>query len=562
MLSRRDLIVTCLSLVVGLATAADWAKYQHDIARSGVTAQSVKPPLSAQWLLRPRHAPDPAWDDPKPIPVEGYLELPRMKFDDAFHVAVAGNSLYFGSSADHKIYSIEAATGRERWSFITGGPIRFTPQLVGERLYAVSDDGYVYCLQASDGKEIWKVRIAPKDDRVLGNGKMISLWPPRSGVLVDKGVAYCTAGMFPAEGVHVLALNADDGSVIWRNGTSGQSFQGYLLASDTTLFAPQGRVSPCGYNRESGKLILSRPYFGKGTGGSWALLVDGQVVSGSEQIMAYNQKTRGAFAWFPGRKLVVTPDASYMASDTEMWAIKRKEYPKASLAYRSAKAQRDVFRRTHRGAVATLKRKQNTLTASLKRNQAKLNELKKQLETLEQAEQPNQDQISAISAQIEKTTASQTAQNNELEGAEKELAAQNKQADEVNANVATKHEGMLSARNWHIQCATPHSMIYAGGVIVAGGEGQVVAVNAADGSRLWSQQVDGKAKGLAVANGRLYVSTTTGAIYCFGAEGTPAVGEIAQPSEPSPFPRDALTPCSRPRPSRSSGTPGSRRGSA
>ena len=542
MLSRQVLIFSCLSLVVGLASASDWPMYQHDIARSGVTAEQVKPPLSMRWELRPRHAPDPAWEDPKPMPVEGYLELPRMKFDDTFHVAVAGNSVYFGSSADHKLYCIDAATGRERWSVITGGPIRFTPQIVGERLYAVSDDGYVYCLQVGDGKEIWKVRIAPKDDRVLGNGKMISLWPPRSGVLVDKGVAYCTAGMFPAEGVHVCALNADDGSIIWRNGTSGQAFQGYLLASDTTLFAPQGRVSPCGYSRESGKLTLSRPYFGKGTGGSWALLVDGQVVSGSEQIMAYDQRTRGAFAWFPGRKLVVTPDASYMASDTEMWAIKRKEYPKASLAYRSAKAQRVTFQRTHRSSVAALKRKQNALTAGLKQSQAKLEELKKQFETLKQAEQPDQEQTTAIGAQVEKMTASQTAQNDELEGVEKEIADRNKQAEEVDANVAAKYDGMLTARNWHIQCAAPHSMICAGGVIFAGGEDKVVAIDVADGNTLWSQQVDGKAKGLAVANAHLYVSTTTGAIYCFGAEGTPALGEIAQPTEPSPYRRDALTP--------------------
>ena len=59
---------------------------------------------------------------------------------------------------------------------------------------------------------------------------------------------------------------------------------------------------------------------------------------------------------------------------------------------------------------------------------------------------------------------------------------------------------------------------------------------------LWTGAIAGKARGLAVADGRLFVSSDTGAIYCFGAEGSAASGVVQQPVNPAPFPADELTP--------------------
>jgi outer membrane protein assembly factor BamB len=47
--------------------------------------------------------------------------------------------------------------------------------------------------------------------------------------------------------------------------------------------------------------------------------------------------------------------------------------------------------------------------------------------------------------------------------------------------------------------------------------GEVVALRAADGQEIWRSAVDGGAHGLAVANGRLFVSTDKGHIYAFEA---------------------------------------------
>ena len=41
------------------------------------------------------------------------------------------------------------------WSFDTGDSIESSPVVVGNRVYFGSENGYVYCLDASSGNEIW-----------------------------------------------------------------------------------------------------------------------------------------------------------------------------------------------------------------------------------------------------------------------------------------------------------------------------------------------------------------------------------------------------------------------
>ena len=104
------------------AAAEDWPTYQHDAARSGVTSDPVKPPLTPCWVFQPRDKPQPAWGDPKPEPVEDVLELRRAHFDDVFHVVVADGAVFFGSSANGKVYCLDAATGKIRWTALDRRP--------------------------------------------------------------------------------------------------------------------------------------------------------------------------------------------------------------------------------------------------------------------------------------------------------------------------------------------------------------------------------------------------------------------------------------------------------
>ncbi|MHC4170679.1 MAG: outer membrane protein assembly factor BamB family protein, partial [Planctomycetota bacterium] len=151
------------------ALAADWPTYRHDIARTGATSELLVAPLALDWVHVPVHPPRPAWPRPAVRPREGWEQRHRVIFDDAFQVAAVGGTVYFGSSADNKVYALDAATGRQRWSFFTGGPIRLAPTVSGNRVFVGSDDGFVYCLNASDGELVWKVRGGPNGEQLLGH---------------------------------------------------------------------------------------------------------------------------------------------------------------------------------------------------------------------------------------------------------------------------------------------------------------------------------------------------------------------------------------------------------
>ena len=75
------------------------------------------------------------------------------------------------------------------------------------------------------------------------------------------------------------------------------------------------------------------------------------------------------------------------------------------------------------------------------------------------------------------------------------------------------------------------SLIIAGDTIVSSGQKQIATVNADNGNKLWSAEVDDVAYGLAVSDGRLFVSTASGAIHCFAAAITDGSPNIVHRSE-------------------------------
>jgi len=73
---------------------------------------------------------------------------------------------------------------------------------------------------------------------------------------------------------------------------------------------------------------------------------------------------------------------------------------------------------------------------------------------------------------------------------------------------------------WSKAAAYPHALILAGTTLYAGGDGEVAAFDSVGGIKLWSAPVRGRALGLAVANGKLIVSTDEGMIHAFAEDQT------------------------------------------
>lgn len=458
-LSIRALsVLACLAMMAGPAHAGDWALYHHDNKRSAVTGERIGTPLHPQWTLDTGHAPSPAW--PAPALRDIYNRRPkhvhRVTYDRAYHPVVAGDTLYFASSTDDKVYAVDAKTGKERWAFFTNGPVRCAPTVADGRVYVGSDDGSVYCLDAKTGGQVWRYDAA-KDGRILpGNGRLISIAPVRTGVLVDGGVAYFASGLFPREGVHLHALDAGTGAEVWTTDAHGISPQGYLLASKTRLYVPTGRTSPAVFNRKDGSYIGTYST----SGGTYALLTGDAVISGSSRLDMLNAEGRDRIIDFEGRRIVVTEDMYYLLTETQLVAYDRTHLIDAR------KRQQDLA-----GRIKTIA---DSLKAeTTRREAAKFNER------------------ALYQASIDSLTADLT----DLRGTLESIRA--------------------SEHAWKVPVETAYAMILAGDTLLLGGDDTVTAMSAAKGQTLWEGSVDGRAYGLAAANSRLYVSTDTGEITCF-----------------------------------------------
>ena len=505
-------VFTWVHLIVATcALADDWPTYMHDIARTGTTSERLDPPLTHHWVHKPRHAPRPSWP-------ERLRQSDRVGFDKAYHVAVARGAVYFGSSADDKVCCLDAATGRLRWTTFTGAPVRLAPAVWNDRVFVGCDDGRVYCLGAADGRVIWTFHAAPSDRRVLGMGRMISVWPLRTGVLVDNGIVYCTAGLFPTEGVYVYALRADTGRVVWTNDTTGQLYvrlphapsegfsglapEGPLLASATRLYVPNGRNMPAAFDRATGRLVFWRPW--EGAGGVWALLTRQLLISGGTgRLTAYDRETgQDRFACFHGRRIIATPDTSFLLDGKRLVAIDRRAYP--PLYDKEQAANRTRLKTLHR-----LIHRRNRLAYVRKKR--------------------------------ETTGAQPTPDENKLAQEVKALAKTYKAENEA---LWKTMRAVNACVRWQCPCTGTCALVLTRGVLFAGGDGEFHAVDAANGRKLWTGKVEGKVYGLAVADGRLLVSTDTGAIHCF-AKGEPPSGATTQAHAPpcaSPYPVDPFTP--------------------
>jgi len=86
---------------------------------------------------------------------------------------------------------------------------------------------------------------------------------------------------------------------------------------------------------------------------------------------------------------------------------------------------------------------------------------------------------------------------------------------------------------WSADVESTGAMIAAGGQVIVGGLNTVACVDTDSHRLAWTQTVAGTAFGLAVANGRLLVSTDAGKLYCFTASGAGRIVQRAR--DPSPY---------------------------
>jgi outer membrane protein assembly factor BamB len=282
-LLRVTIIGFVLCAVVAGASAGDWPMWRYDAQRRAVSPDGLAQELHLQWHLQlpePMRAWPFQWDD-----------AGKLDFDVSYEPVVSGSTLVIGSNVSDSITAYSTHTGDELWRFYTNGPVRMAPVLWEGRVYAGSDDGYVYCLDLADGGLIWRFHAAPRERLLLGNARMVSTWAVRGGPVIRDGTLYFAAGVFPFMGTFMYALDARSGDLQWVNSGTGSMYnlhqhngafafggvapQGYMVATEERLLIPGGRSAPAVYDRATGDFVYFQQAtgtIGKGAGGygAWA----------------------------------------------------------------------------------------------------------------------------------------------------------------------------------------------------------------------------------------------------------------------------------------------------
>jgi len=437
---RIHIALAAILFLVHPAQGADWPTYRADAGRTGYTAEPLPAELSLRWTYHARHAPTPAW------PLSS-----RLPLDRAYQPVVAHGVVYFGSSADGKVYALDAASGEQRWCVFTDAPVRYAPAVWKDRVFVASDDGHLYCLAAADGKLLWKRRGGSDDRMVLGNGRMVSRWPARGGPVVVDDVVYFAAGIWPTDGIYLYALDAATGRVLWcndragaiemaqphggANAKSGVSAHGYLVVAGDKLIVPTGRAVPAVFNRADGKLLYFHLQRYGHYGGTPTAAIDGHLFN-SDCVFAVKD---GLVMSKGFRTLTVAAAPGYVMLAT-------------------------------RDGIAGADRAKIVVQKEQKKGKKRI------------------------------------------------------MVPVPNATWAKKIPGGAGT-----------ALIVAGKTVVSSAPNKVTTVDLDSKKVLWSANVDGVPYGLAVADGRLYVSTDRGKIYCFDGKRTGTPAAIRPDADRAPY---------------------------
>lgn len=147
-------------------------------------------------------------------------------------VSVANGRVYtMGlNGTDEKVFALNERDGKPAWSVSTGGGAyrdgtgdgpRCTPTIDGDRVYALGALGDLVCLDAKSGQRRWHKNILKEFD-----GRNIT-WGICESPLIDGDKVIVTPG---GRGAAMVALNKDNGNLIWKSRVPGDPNAGYASA--------------------------------------------------------------------------------------------------------------------------------------------------------------------------------------------------------------------------------------------------------------------------------------------------------------------------------------------
>lgn len=169
------------------------------------------------------------------------------------------NGVLYQGSMDHKLYALDAATGKELWRYEgAAAPIAAQPVLADGVIYFGSLDSSVYAVDIKTGKARWSSKTEGWVwcEAAVGDGKVI-LGDVKGNVYAlntsdgSQAWRFATADSVRAQPVisdgkvfivsfdtHVYALNLADGKQVWKNSLKFRLPSSPIMTADNRLLVP------------------------------------------------------------------------------------------------------------------------------------------------------------------------------------------------------------------------------------------------------------------------------------------------------------------------------------
>ena len=462
--------------------SSDWSQFKKDNYRSGATEADIDlSNFGLKWRYDPGQEPIPAWYGP--AKEDAYARsgpLPSMRdYDLSYYPIIVANSLYYGSSADDGVHCLDVSDREEQWVFTTGGPIRIAPTYHDGKIYVGSDDGYAYCLNARNGKLVWKYSPTEnKKERLFNNGRFISHHPIRTGVMIENGIAYFGASLLPWQKSYICATNAksgnigDEGTYVKEYDNNSMTLEGSMASNGTFLIQPQGRIAPVFLKKESGESAGSL----SGSGGCFVLITP--------------------------EKNIIHPQTSRNISMEETSLTSKEEQKEEA---------------------SPIPHKDGDVIVLEKESSSKLSKIGQFFLSLVSNESTNDSIIPQ-----EQNTEEQEANKKEAKKTQakfmsykdgKEIVIKGDSTYVLNDNSLIAYNRKEKKMAWLRRNFQAQRMMLAGDFLFTGGVDRVEAISQKNGQTIWECPIDGTVYALVFANGALYASTSNGYIYKFNVDG-------------------------------------------
>jgi len=353
-MKKRTTLLLFIALILTQITfpvlSKDWPMWRYDEGRSAYTPEELPAKMELLWTWQFSQR-EPVWDDS--------LNRDLMPFDRVFEPVILGKTLFFGFNDKDKVIALDTDTGKIRWTFYTDGPVRLPLAACKDKVYFTSDDGFLYCVSAQNGELHWKFRGGPNDRKILGNKRLISTWPARGGVVLKDDTIYFAASIWPFMGTFIYALNAETGTVIWRNEETGSQYilqphnspafagivpQGSFVISGDFLFISGGRSVPACFDRFTGDMLYYHLAKYNKTGGAFVCANEKYFFNHfrDRETFLYDVKTGELLERNMGKYPVLTEKAFYMSGDSII--IRDSEDPKKVISVVKVDASGDLIK--------------------------------------------------------------------------------------------------------------------------------------------------------------------------------------------------------------------------